>query len=288
MISMIRKMSVFLLCLLVPNMIKGQGYFTIIDDDISSVESITSVKNVADIYGVKITYAATVSQLEKNQKLVETLLQFQKEGHQIVDHGWTHSFDVWEQPKWEVIEKELDKSSRVLDSLGFRNHDYLIYPFGKYTIETRNEIISHVAKRYKMAFDARGHYCDLADFNMYYIPRFAVRWHNNMWAVKYWIKKASKSDNWVVFLNHSGKSRDYKEEHLSEIIGYCQELGMKSLTVEDAYQKFGNIKADKQVKNYTVWDEIMDVLFLHVVWVVMAVLLIAVVFVIAKYYLNGN
>lgn len=274
---MIRKLSILLSCLLVPIMIMGQGYFTIIDDDISSVETVTSVKNVADKYGVKITYAATVSRLEKNQRLTETLLQFQKEGHQIVDHGWTHSLDVWGQPKWEVIEKELDKSSRLLDSLGFHNHDYLVYPFGKYSIGTRNKITPHVARRYKMAFDARGHFCDLSDFNRFYIPRFAVRWHNNMWAVKYWIKKASKADNWVVFLNHSGKSNDYKEEHLSEIIVYCQELGMKNLTVKEAYQKFGKLKADKHVKNYTVWDEITDVLFLHVVWLLVAFLIIVLV-----------
>ena len=262
-------------------MMKGQGYFTIIDDDISSIEAVTSVKNVADRFGVKITYAATVSRLEKNRQLVETILHFQEDGHQIVDHGWTHSFEVWGQPKWEIVKTELDKSSHLLDSLGFRNHDYLVYPFGKYTTETRNGIIPHVAERYKMAFDARGHYCDLSNFNMHYIPRFAVRWHNNMWAVKYWIKRASKSDNWVVFLNHSGKSRDYKPKHLSDIISYCQKLGMQNLTVEDAYQKFGSLKADKQEKNYTMWDEITDVLFLHIVWIMMAILLSAVGVIIA-------
>lgn len=285
--SAIRRILVYLSLFSLNHYATGQGYFTIIDDDISSIEAVTSVKNVADRFGVKITYAATVSRLQ-NKELADLLLKYQDEGHQIIDHGWTHSPEVWAQPKWEFAKEELDKSSGLLDSLGFRNHEYLVYPFGKYTTETRNKIIPHVAKRYKMAFDARGHYCDLKDFNIYYIPRFAVRWHNNMWAVKYWIKKASEDEGWMVFLNHSGKQRDYKEEHLSEIIAYCLSLGMQNLTVDEAYHKFRKLKADKQVGNYTIGDEIVDVLFLHIVWILTVLFIMTIVFIIVKYYLNGN
>lgn len=251
---------------------KGQSYFTIIDDDISSVQAVSTVKNLADKYGIKITYAATVMRL-LDEELTNLLLQYQSEGHQIIDHGWTHSPEVWKDPKWVVCKEELEKSSALLDSLGFVNHDFFVYPFGKYSIETQEQIIPHIQERYKMAFDARGHYCNLKDFNLFYVPRFAVRWHNDMWAVKYWIKQAHENNAWVVFLNHSGKPRDYKEEHLAEIIEYCQSLGMENLTVAQAYNKFGALKADKPAQGYTLWDEIKDVLFLHIVWIVVAVCL---------------
>ena len=277
---MMRGITICLLILLCKLSALGQGYFTIIDDDISSIDAVSSVKSIADKYGIKITYAATVSRLQ-DKELAGLLLQFQEEGHQIVDHGWTHSKDVWGQPRWDVVKEELDKSSALLDSLGFRNHGFLVYPFGKYTSDTKANLFPKVAERYKMAFDARGHYCDLNDFNMYYIPRFAVRWHNNMWTVKYWIREASEKNAWVVFLNHSGKHRDYKPDHLSEIIEYCQELDMQSLTVAEAYKKFGNLKADKKEQDYTMWDEVKDVLFLHIVWIGSIVFVVVVLLVYA-------
>ena len=254
----------------------GQSYYTIIDDDISSIQAISSVKKVADKYGIKITYAATVSKL-RNKELADTLLQYQGEGHQIIDHGWTHSPEVWKEPQWETCKEELDKSSALLDSLSFKNHDFFVYPFGKYSASTQNAIIPKIKEHYRMAFDARGHYCDLSDFNMFYIPRFAVRWHNNMWIVKYWIRKAHDNHAWTVFLNHSGKSRDYKEENLSEIIEYCQSLGMENLTVAQAYDKFGSLKANKPAEDYTLWGEIADVFFLHIVWIICIVFLIALI-----------
>ena len=122
---MMRGITICLLILLCKLSALGQGYFTIIDDDISSIDAVSSVKSIADKYGIKITYAATVSRLQ-DKELAGLLLQFQEEGHQIVDHGWTHSKDVWGQPRWDVVREELDKSSALLDSLGFRNHGFLL------------------------------------------------------------------------------------------------------------------------------------------------------------------
>lgn len=87
----------------------SQSYYTIIDDDVSSPQAVVSVKKIADKYGIKITYAATASKLH-NKKLADLLLQYQKEGHQIIEHGWTHSPRVWKEPIWENCKKELDKS----------------------------------------------------------------------------------------------------------------------------------------------------------------------------------
>lgn len=250
----------------------GQSYYTIIDDDISSIQAISSVKKVADKYGIKITYAATVSKLQ-NKELADLLLQYQSEGHQIIDHGWTHSPEVWKEPQWKTCREELDKSNALLDSLSFMNHDFFVYPFGKYSASIQNAIIPKIKERYRMAFDARGHYCELSNFNMFNIPRFAIRRHNNMWAVKYWIREAHENNAWIVFLTHSGKSIDYKEEYLSEVIEFCQSLGMENLTVVQAYDKFGLLKANKSAEDYTLWDEIVDVFFLHIVWIMSAIIL---------------
>ena len=63
---------------------------------------------------------------------------------------------------------------------------------------------------------------------------------------------------------------------------------MQNLTVDEAYHKFRKLKADKQVGNYTIGDEIVDVLFLHIVWILTVLFIMTIVFIIVKYYLNGN
>lgn len=270
--------AIILIVLLISSRLSSQGYFTIIDDDISSIEAIRSVKNVADKKSVKITFAATVEKLLKYPELSNLLLDYQKEGHQIVNHGWTHSSQIWENPKWEKISLELDRSEKVLDSLGFNNFEYLVFPFGKYPRKYRETIINNIKERYKLAFNSRGHYCNLTDFNKYYIPRFAIRKHNNDFAVRYWLRKASNNNAWVVFLNHSGNNRDYSEDYLSFIIDNCIKLGMINLTVEQAYSKFSYLQADSTIEDYSFVDEVIDVLFLHVFWVLFLFLFICMVF----------
>lgn len=48
----------------------------------------------------------------------------------------------------------------VLDSLGFANHDYFVYPFGKFEYPIRDSILELSANNFKLAFNSRGGYND--------------------------------------------------------------------------------------------------------------------------------
>lgn len=267
----------------------AQPLFTVIDDDISSVKAIQSVKQLADQKGIKISFAATVNRLVKHPEIADTLLKFQAEGHHICNHGWTHSEKVWENPFWKDIEQEVKMAKVALDSLGFKNTDYLVYPFGKYDKEQRLDLEKNVPKFFRLAFNSRGHYNDLDNFNRFYIERLPVRKFNSISAVKSYIDDACKCNGWLVFMNHSGKSRDYSTEFLENIIDYCLEKGMKPVTVDQAYHILkekgiidDNSKSLAPTQDYGIAYEIKDNLFLNWQYLLAAIAMLAAVITIIR------
>ena len=248
----------------------SQSMFTVIDDDISSIKAIQSVKRVADKKNIKISFAATVNRLLKSREIVDTLLKYQAEGHHICNHGLTHSEQVWGHPCWDDIKEEVAKAKSTLDSLGFKDNDYLVYPFGKYGKRQRESLEKSVPKMFRLAFNSRGHFNDLDHFNRYYIERLPVRKFNSISAVEFYIDKACEANGWIVLMNHSGKSRDYKPEFLEKIIDICLEMGMKPVTVDQAYnilKERGVIDDDNKslapTQDYGLAFEIQDNIFLN-------------------------
>ena len=130
----------------------AQALFTIIDDDAQSIGAISSVKEVADKYGIKISYAVLAQRLQQDEMMVECLRRFQREGHHICNHSLTHNSKVWKVPCMDDIKYELERSEYILYSLGFKNHNYLIYPFGKFSQSTYSWLIPVVSQNFKMAF----------------------------------------------------------------------------------------------------------------------------------------
>ena len=262
-----------LLCLQLFILIAGssiaQSFFTIVDDDAANIEAIASVKRLADKKGIKVSYAVCANKLLKDSAIVRVLLDYQNQGHHICNHSLTHNSAVWKNPQISDVRYEIERSEAVLDSLGFIHHNYLVYPYGKFSDTVYSWMIPLVSSTFNMAFESRGYSNDLSAMNRYCIARFPLRKHDNLFVVKRVIDNADVNGHWLVFLNHSGISRDYSEERLEEVIDYCQKKGMVSITIQEAWEKgFISLSENKRF-SWTTCDEIIYFLYTHIGWLLL-------------------
>lgn len=253
---------------------KSQSFYTIIDDDASSVESITNIKNVCDDEGVKISFAVITQNLIKNEIIKDSLLSFQQQGFHICNHSLTHSSKVWEDIDYAAIKEELHSSNYILDSLGFVNHNYFVYPYGKFSKGVYSNISPLISDKFKMAFNSRGDECNLKDFNRYYINRFPLRKHENISIVKNKIDRAIENGSWIVFLTHSANKRDFSQKYLSEVIDYCNKKGLQCLTVDEAYGRVSDFEYNDNTYEWEKSDELYSLIEMHIWYILLFVILV--------------
>lgn len=257
-------------------------FFTIIDDDAASVESIASIHKVAEEKGVKICFGVIADSILINDIICDRLLQYQNEGHQICNHSLTHG-KVWKNLSYDSILNELNTSEMVLDKLGFIDHDYFVYPWGRFNDDERKWLIPLVGRYFKLAFDSRGGSCDLNNYNQYYIHRFPIRKHDNITIVKYEIDKAINNGDWIVFMIHSNMSRDYSSDYVSQVIDYCLSKGMQCLTVKQVYDVLGNDLRCDETDSWSSADEIIYLVHYHVFWIIILLLSLLIVIVFFRF-----
>ena len=258
----------FLVAMVMP--VGAQSYFSIVDDDADNVEAVSSVKRVADRRGVKVSFAVIAERLRDKEKLISLLLDYQRQGHGICNHSFSHNIDFWSHPTEEKVEWEMERSEAVLDSLGFSHHDYFVYPFGTFPASTYQWLVPLASAHYRMALGCRGYGNDLNAINRYNIARLPLRKHDNMFVVKHIIDEAVEKNQWLVFLNHSGMARDYSEERLDEVIAYCQAKGMRNVTIYEADSLNLLKNNNSSVSEWTRSDEVLYLLYMHIGWVLLA------------------
>jgi peptidoglycan/xylan/chitin deacetylase (PgdA/CDA1 family) len=261
------------------NCAKAQSFFTIVDDDASSIEAISSVKRVADKRNVKISFAVIADKLLKNKELSDILLDYQSQGHHICNHSLTHKRQVWKEPTKDEIEFEIEESEFILDSMGFRNHNYLVYPFGKFDKTTYDWLIPLVSNTFNMAFESRGYGNVIQNTNRYNIARFPLRKHDNMFVVKRIIDQAAAKGQWLVFLNHSGMNRDFSERMLEDVITYCQYKGMQNVTIREAWERGIRLSDNAEPSVWKPYNEMLYLLYTHLGWVIGVFFLLIVIIV---------
>lgn len=245
--------------------ISSQAFYTIIDDDAANVRSIYVMKELADKKNIKISFAVIAERVLKNKSVCDLLRIYQQEGFHICNHSYTHSPDVWKTIDLQKICCELEESSRLLDSLGFNNHDYFVYPFGRFKNGERESIINLTAKYSKLAFNSRGGYntFNTGNFNKYYINRFPLRLHDDWYVVKSLLDKAIEKNAWIVILTHSHHC-DFSIKRLEKVVNYCQSKGLKAYTVHEAYQKHIQYEKSYDVScNFDIGYEIKNALYMH-------------------------
>ena len=263
--------------------VKAKSFYTIIDDDASSVESITTMKNICDNKDIKISFAAIARNLQLNKEVKDSLISFQEQGFHICNHSLSHSREVWEGDDYAAINAELKDSQLILDSLGFVNSNYFVYPYGRFPEDKYLKILPYIKEyNYKLAFNSRGDESNQNDFNRFYINRFPIRRHENISVVKCKIDRAIENNGWIVFLTHSAMSRDFSSEYLSEIIDYCKEKNLQCLTVDEAYAYIPQKEDNNKIYEWKNIDELYSLVEMHIIYIL---LLLIVVIIIASIFI---
>ena len=260
--------ALLILCFVHVISLHAQSFFTVIDDDAASLEAVNSVVGIADSCGISVCFGVITEKMGRDSSLVDRLLQLQKQGHQIINHSYSHAATIWKHPEPNAVMNEIYQSQRQLDSLGFVNHDFLVYPFGKFDKRTLTWIIDSVRPHFRMAFNSRGCANSWDEFNRYYISRLPIRKHDNLVILKHEIDQARKAQGWVVLLNHSGMKRDYDQKYLKEVIDYCLDNGMRCLTVNEAYfiLKYRNLLKEDKPLSWNMFDEVLYLIHHHILY----------------------
>lgn len=260
--------ALLILCFVHVISLHAQSFFTVIDDDAASLEAVNSVVGIADSCGISVCFGVITEKMGRDSSLVDRLLQLQKQGHQIINHSYSHAATIWKHPEPNAVMNEIYQSQRQLDSLGFVNHDFLVYPFGKFDKRTLTWIIDSVKPHFRMAFNSRGCVNRWDEFNRFYISRLPIRKHDNLVILKHEIDQARKAQGWVVLLNHSGMKRDYDQKYLKEVIDYCLDNGMRCLTVNEAYfiLKYRNLLKEDKPLSWNMFDEVLYLIHHHILY----------------------
>lgn len=246
---------------IMPLLTYSQGYFTFIDDDANSVKAIRSICRVAEERGIKICFGAIAGRLLEQQEVIDTLLSFQRRGHQVLNHSFTHDKATWTEGE---ISREIEMSIQILDSLGFDNTDYLVYPYGRFSQRQFKMILPAVSRHFQVAFNSRGRYNLPNQCNRFYLERFALRKYNDLAMVNRIIQEASEQNAWIVFLTHSGMERDYSSDYVAAVMDECIRHNMKSCTVKEYIEEYGKfLHQSDAISEDSRIDDILELISLN-------------------------
>ena len=260
---------------------QGKSFYTIIDDDAANIESVSSIKGLADRKRIKITFAVIGSNILNDDALRDTLLRYQDESFHICNHSLSHNREIWEEGSLLELRSEILTSMHLLDSLGFRNHSYLVYPFGKFNYARRDSIYPIINNHFNLAFNSRGYFNAPNALDKYNVERLPIRKHENISIVKRKIDEAVENDAWIVFMTHSDMPRDYSEKHLGELIDYCREKGLECYTADEAYRLYiQNWDNHEDTEDYTWRDELSHHIWFHIWHIIFGILIVLIISVI--------
>ena len=240
---------------------------TVIDDDAANETAIATVKDVADRCGIKVTFAAVASFLERNPKVPELLRQYEAEGHEIASHSLSHRPGIWQAGSAidiGVIERELVESEAIFARLELHPKTF-VYPYGNFPRGAREEIFEVVGRYYPVAFNARGDINYPGRTYPLYVSRHPLRKHNSMFMTKRLIDEAvSAGEAWVVILTHSANS-DFSAEMLESVIRYAQGAGAVVLPASAAWERVRAwpMMAEDDIPDYSRFGDYLHVAFFH-------------------------
>ena len=218
---------------------------TWIDDDTvrSSTKGITFVKQLADELGIKCVFACITNTISGDDNYsVATknlLLDYQKEGFQIVSHSNTHD-GTWKPSSADYsvnhIEEEVTESLKILKEKGFIECDYLVTPYG-----VQNDDAQRVALKWcKCLVNAGGSslYNHLYENGKYRINRVFI--DINLHDLDYYkniIDTALANGDWIVFGTHSGMTVEgggWDYDLVKNVMQYALDKGIRIATLSEA------------------------------------------------------
>lgn len=208
---------------------------TWVDDD-TPLEGIASVKTICDNLGIKCSFA-TITQ-NWTESLIETLLQYQREGFHITchtdNHGrWYKDMEDGGIFTAQEMEADLITSLEKMRAKGFFDCDMLVYP-GSSPGRTDVDTIGIVKKWCRCGVLAGGTTWTKYGQGKYKINRTFIT-ASSYDASHYTDILDSVSDEaWVVFGTHSGSATDFDTNMLTEIMSHALENGWEVMPLNEA------------------------------------------------------
>ena len=218
---------------------------TIVDDDIGSIENLEAIKSMADRQGVKITFAAITDKLDDYEKKM-LLPKYQDEGFHIVSHSKTHRQDIWRKGDavfdMDVIAKEMEDAQYRLRREGFKDCDFLIYPYGAFPEENniKKQIMNLALNGHRAAVNSstgKANYPPRTE--RYYLNRILISKNKNINDLKKLIDKEIAMKGWLIFLTHSNNANEFSVDYTEEIVKYILSKNVEFMTLAEGWKHKG-------------------------------------------------
>lgn len=221
-------------------------YMTIVDDD-ARKEVWSVLKPISEEFGVPITVAAPVDDVQtKNtpeERLTkEQLLYLQNElGWEISGHSYTH------QELRIMTEREIDwelrQSRYVLESWGLNIKNF-VAPYGTNDSET----VRRVASRYYNCSASVSKAINKKPISNHYLNRFPLGSFGSaseltLETYKAKLDEAIENNGWVIYMTHVWHTPEHtaqQTQYLRELIQYAKSKGVEIVNLQDGFEAMGN------------------------------------------------
>ena len=223
---------------------KQKPIFTIVDDD-GHLDVIDKLLPLANQYDFKFT--ATVPGFnmlptgEQSHMKKDDLLLLQSMGHEISSHTYNH-IHLIEKTESELID-DFEQMDALMKSWGI-NCNTLCYPFGE-----RNDLSIEVARKYVRGARTTEYginYSPLETWDLKVINGWtseAPDSNNTEATISYYKTKLDEvkaTNGWGIFSAHLYLDEN-QTELIEELVIYAQSLGIEIVTLNEGFNRFGNI-----------------------------------------------
>lgn len=242
--------------LAIKNMYKNlQPVATWIDDNNGTSAEMTALSTLLDELSdsstnrMKISLAVDCSKLNSIDTYMNDLKAFQDAGCHIANHGsqwqdWIDHYQEGSSYNPDICEKVVINGNAILQSNGFLESDYFIYPGG----HTDTELDKRVKKWCKCGVlaGASNGICHLAGSGRFRLKRCFIRVQSSMGdtsaedtltRIKGYIDLAVANNDWIIFGTHSGTASEFNASLVTSVINYAKQKGLTFKTLNEAYKE---------------------------------------------------
>lgn len=223
---------------------------TVLDDD-GDVGFYNKIFELAKEFNVPVTSAIITGdamgfpgdvrpQNPKRYSFEQVMEMHQSGLVEFVSHTHTHKNlkTLLEENNTEEVIKELKESKVFLQKWGF-NHRCVVYPFGGY-----NDDVINLSRQFYEYSTATGHSDDsvyrlvVPPIDNYRLGRYRATHSIN--AIEGAMDKAVAENAWIILVTHADQD-GVGANHYREIFEKAIEKGLEFVTMEEGYNRFGNI-----------------------------------------------
>lgn len=187
-----------------------------IDDD--STEGVFEVKAIADLVGIRPTFAVIAERMKPD--VADSIASWQRQGAGVVLHGLRH--ERWKDWNESQIENDIRQSIQRLHEQGFDTTKILkmiIPPHGCNTRTIRKVIAQQGCQMISGASLVN------PDRHVFQLGRIGITPDTNVEAIKEMLQKAYNRKAFVIFGTHSSIPESFSKEKTIRVLEIAKEIG---------------------------------------------------------------